>query len=216
MAALIVGLSVMAVLLTAAMPVWKQLAQREKEAELIFRGQQYARAIALFQRRNGPGALPPNVTVLVEQRFLRKKYKDPITNDDFQPLTAGQVAPGSTAPGRGAAAPQQAAGRGSAGGVGSTQPGVPAGGVMGVVSKSPDESIRLYNGRNHYNEWAFIYTPPASTPGARGGAPPGVGQRQGGPGPGRGVPGQISNDGGRRGGFGVTPPQQPPPVRRGR
>jgi type II secretory pathway pseudopilin PulG len=203
----------MAVLLTAAMPVWKQLTQREKEAELIFRGQQYAHAIALFQRRNGPGALPPNLTVLVEQRFLRKKYKDPITNDDFQPLTAGQVAPGSTPPARGATAPQ-AGGRGSAPGVGLAQPGVPAGGVMGVVSKSPDESIRLYNGRNHYNEWAFIYTPPAPTPGARGGTPPGVGQRQGGPV--RGVPGQIPNDGGRRGGFGGTAPQQPPAGRRGR
>jgi len=38
MAALLVGLSVMAVLMTVAMPVWKQLAQREKEEELVFRG----------------------------------------------------------------------------------------------------------------------------------------------------------------------------------
>jgi type II secretory pathway pseudopilin PulG len=207
MAALLVGMSVMAVLLTAAMPVWKQLAQREKETELIFRGQQYTHAIALFQRRNGPGALPPNVTVLVEQRFLRKKYKDPITNDDFQPLTAGQVAPGSTPPARGATAPPQGGGRGAPTGVGSAQPGVPAGGIMGVVSKSPDESIRLYNGRSHYNEWAFIYTAPAPTPGARGGAPPGVGQRQGGPA--RGVPGEISIGAGRRGRPGGTAPQQP-------
>ena len=55
MAALLVALSVMAVLASAAMPTWKQLSQREKEAELIFRGQQYARAIGLFQRRAGPG-----------------------------------------------------------------------------------------------------------------------------------------------------------------
>ena len=51
MAALIVGMAVMAILMTAAMPVWKHLAQREKEEELVFRGEQYAHAIGLFQRR---------------------------------------------------------------------------------------------------------------------------------------------------------------------
>src|SRR5207249_3417897 len=40
MAALLVALSVMAVLMSVAMPVWKQVARREKEEELIFRGQQ--------------------------------------------------------------------------------------------------------------------------------------------------------------------------------
>src|SRR5687767_14014546 len=66
------------------------MAKREKEAELVFRGNQYARAIGLFQRKfaNTP---PPTIDVLVEQRFLRKKYKDPITNDDFQPLYANQA-----------------------------------------------------------------------------------------------------------------------------
>src|SRR4030088_701344 len=76
MAALLVGLSITALMMTVALPVWKQAAQREKEAELVFRGQQYARAIGLFQRKNGPGTLPPNIDVLVEQRFIRKKFKD--------------------------------------------------------------------------------------------------------------------------------------------
>ena len=30
------------------------------------------------------------------------------------------------------------------------------GGVMGVASKSKDTSIRIYNGRTHYNEWQFV------------------------------------------------------------
>ena len=91
MAALLVGMSVMAVLMGALMPVWTHMATREKEAELVFRGQQYARAIGLFQRKfaNTP---PPTIDVLVEQRFLRKKYKDPITNDDFQLIYANQAA----------------------------------------------------------------------------------------------------------------------------
>src|SRR3954452_22700644 len=97
MAVLLVGMSVAAVLMTAAMPVWKQVTRREKEAELIFRGQQYVRAIALFQKRSGPGVLPPNVDVLVTGRYLRKKFTDPITNQDFDllsPVQAAGQAPG--------------------------------------------------------------------------------------------------------------------------
>jgi type II secretory pathway pseudopilin PulG len=105
MTALLVAMSVMAVMMTVAMPVWKQIAQREKEEELVFRGEQYARAIGLFQRKFANSA-PPNLDILVEQRFLRKKYKDPITNDDFAVVLQTQNAPG-TLPGggRGAAVP---------------------------------------------------------------------------------------------------------------
>src|SRR5512143_1542143 len=102
MAALLIAMSVAAVLMTAVMPAWKQMVRREQESELIFRGQQYVRAIGLFQKRAGPGVLPPNVDVLVTGRFLRKKFKDPITNQDFDLLSptvaAGQPTPGGPAP----------------------------------------------------------------------------------------------------------------------
>ena len=52
MAALLVALAIMAILMTIAMPVWRHEARREKEAELVFRGEQYARAIALFKFKN--------------------------------------------------------------------------------------------------------------------------------------------------------------------
>jgi Tfp pilus assembly protein FimT len=55
MAVLLVGLAIMSVMLTVAMPVWHQTAQREKEEELIFRGNQYARAVGLFQRKYAGG-----------------------------------------------------------------------------------------------------------------------------------------------------------------
>src|SRR5258705_4477700 len=84
MAALLVAMSIMAIMMTVAMPVWKQISTREKEEELVFRGEQYARAIGLFQRKFA-NAAPPSFDLLVEQHFLRKKYKDPITNDDFVP-----------------------------------------------------------------------------------------------------------------------------------
>ena len=83
MAALLVMLAVIAILMTVAMPVWRQQARREQEAELVFRGEQYARAIALYRYKNAqvPNALPPSIDVLVDGRYLRKKFKDPMSKD---------------------------------------------------------------------------------------------------------------------------------------
>jgi type II secretory pathway pseudopilin PulG len=257
MAALLVAMSIMAVMFTVVMPVWKQTARREKEEELVFRGKQYVHAIGLFQRKFA-NAFPPNIDVLVEQRFLRKKFKDPITNDDFVPIPAGQgAAAGAQPPGgqRGAGGASTATGgRGQAPGASTstTQPGTgriggppvsaggqTQGGIQGVASKSKDQSIRLYNGRGHYNEWAFIYIQQQQAAGA-GGAPgsgtPGPGGRRGQPGqqpgpfPGGNQPGQRGRGGpfgpggpagrgnggiGTFNGGGVTP-VQPPPTPRGR
>ena len=80
MAALLVAMSVMAVALSVALPSWKTIAPREREEELVFRGTQYARPVAHDQRKYA-NAFPPNVDLLVEQRFLRRKYKDPMTKD---------------------------------------------------------------------------------------------------------------------------------------
>jgi type II secretory pathway pseudopilin PulG len=201
MVALLVAMGVMAVMLSAAMPVWKQLSTREKETELIFRGQQYARAIGLFQRKAGPGVLPPNIDLLVQQKFLRRKYKDPITGQDFDLLTQAQAAPGG--PGgaaRGQSPPSAARGQpppSAAGGAApsgptpmgsvvaqpAATPGAQQGGIVGVASKSKATSIRLYNGRNHYNEWQFVFVQQVQAPGAPG--PGGVPQRGGAPQPGQ-------------------------------
>jgi type II secretory pathway pseudopilin PulG len=219
MAALLVGLAVMAVLMSVALPVWRHEMQREKEEELVFRGQQYVRAIRLYQAKTQ--TLPPSIDVLVQGRYIRKKFKDPISGEDFLPIGAAGSLPGQggqTVPfGRGAQGGQtgQGAQSGQTGqpprsagspatGAGSasraTQPtsafgitdgGVAAGGMMGVVSKSKDESIRLYQGRNHYNEWPFLFV--NQVPGVPGG---GRGQ-PGGPG-GQGQPGApIPQRGGR-------------------
>jgi type II secretory pathway pseudopilin PulG len=246
MVALLVAMSIIAIMFTVAMPVWKQTAQREKEEELVFRGRQYVHAIGLFQRKFA-NAYPPNIDVLVDQRFLRKKFKDPITNDDFVPIPVGQGAPGTQTPAgqRGAPgasgqaqrqtqtqAPAQT-GRATGPGIGGGPGGQTAGGISGVTSKSKAQSIRLYNGRGHYNEWAFVYiqqqqaagaggAPGSATPGRGGqrGQQPGPfpgGQQPGqrGPGPfGPGGPGRSTGGNGRFGGGGVTPIQ--PPTPRGR
>lgn len=171
MVALLVGLGIMAGLMTVAMPVWTHAARREKEAELIFRGEQYMRAITLFQRRAGPGTFPPDIDVLLERRFLRKRYRDPITGQDFLLIRQGQTA-GTPA-------------------VGSSG----TGGIVGVVSASRQQSIRLYADRNYYNEWQFLPVVQAQTPGT-GGAP-------GRPNPGLPTPSGATPQG--RGGRGSPP-----------
>ena len=229
MAVLLVSLSIMAVMLMVAMPVWKQTVQREKEEELVFRGTQYVHAIALFQRKTA-NTYPPNIDLLVRERYLRKKFKDPITNDDFLPLPVG-AAPGGVGAaqltGTGAASGRGQTGSGptqtttiqptGGGRQGSATPfGAPSagtiGGISGVASKSKDKSIRIYNGRTHYNEWTFVYVQPQQAPGAGGGAgaatpgrgttPPGAGGvgGRGGP-PNRGGPTGPNRQGGP-GGFG--------------
>lgn len=51
MAALLVALSVLSIVASVALPVWQTVLRREREAELIFRGEQYVQAIALDQRK---------------------------------------------------------------------------------------------------------------------------------------------------------------------
>ena len=214
MAALLVGLSVMAVLMGALLPVWTTMATREKEAELVFRGTQYARAIGLFQRKfaNTP---PPTIDILVEQRFLRKKYKDPITNDDFQPLYANQamMPGGPTGKGNPIGGPQSAqqsppGGQLIQSGFGSTG-ATAAGGIIGVTSKSKETSLRVYNGRTRYNEWAFVHVQTSQRPGQSG---PG-GQTPGAP----GAPNQMNQRPGPMGPsspFGIPPGGLPNPNQR--
>lgn len=194
MAALLVAVAVMSVVISAALPVWSHLARREREEELIWRGRQYARAIGLFQRKYA-NTSPPNLDVLVEQRFLRKKYKDPITNDDFLIVTAGSAAATPGASGNGSPSGRGGSPVSSARPIGraSTTPGAinpqAAGGIVGVVSKSAATSIKQYNGRTRYSEWAFVWVPqsPTITP-----------------------PGGAAVPGGRGSGRGFSNPQVPP------
>lgn len=157
MAALLVGMSIMAILMGAALPVWNKQAQREREEEYLFRANEYARAVMKFRARIA-NAVPPNFDVLVEQKFLRRKYKDPLTGEDFQPVYMTVTAvggPGAPTPGGLAVpAPPQPTGTGSQTGQGAPIPGA---GVIGVVSKSKGTSIKIYNGRTRYDQWSVTY-----------------------------------------------------------
>jgi type II secretory pathway pseudopilin PulG len=183
MVALLVAIALMTVFMSAALPAWRHAGQREREAELIWRGEQYDRAIQLYRQKNGvPG--PPNLDVLVEQKFLRRKYLDPITRGEFELRTvgpAGMIVPeNETQERRGGLASRRAARRSA------SEPGRSPGQLIGGVrSRSKDRSIRILNGRQRYNEWEFSYVPyqgnqsrpPAAAPTRPGATPRSPGAR---------------------------------------
>ena len=214
---LLVAIAIMGITMSMIMPTWRTFAKREKEAELIFRGEQYVRAIELYQRRFA-GAYPTDVDALIDQRFLRKAFTDPMTGDEFEILTQGslsaapiQAPPGAGTPG--VPQPQQS-GRVTRAGQDRGTGASPApfteaargiseggGGIIGVVSSSTETSMALYNQRNRYDEWLFVYLPQAAQPGLGTGVPPQGGGAAGVPSQGGGVqPGR----GGAFGGFGET------------
>jgi hypothetical protein len=185
MASLLVAMALMAVFMSVALPAWTQMAQREKEAEYLFRANQYALAIRRFQIKTsqtaGQGQPAPSVDFLVEQRFLRKKYKDPITGKDFVPVLNNQALPPGGAQQAGQAGQQT--GRPSQPGqpgeqsqqqqqsslataktlatdtlrVSATTPGGSdsARPLTGVTSSSKGTALRLFKGQaTTYDQWA--------------------------------------------------------------
>jgi type II secretory pathway pseudopilin PulG len=246
-----------ALLIIGSMVAMQTLAfevQRDREEELVHRGVQYARAVRKYYKKFGtyPATLD-SLDNTQNLRFLRKHYKDPVTNQDFKilrmtdvhmsigPGIAGAQALGGNVPGlagalgqngafgqNGAlgpnaaqvastlAAAQSALGGNSASpfsspnlnsnagqnpdqvGAGTNTPsnpnspasvndpgngqngqgndpnanspfvtasGKPAGGsaggapIVGVVSTSKKETIRVFAKKNHYNDWQFVYDP---------------------------------------------------------
>ena len=114
-------------------------AQREKEAELIFRGEQYRAAIASYYKKEQ--RYPQTLADLLEDkrypmpvRHLRKLYRDPVTGQDQWAVVEA-----------------------------------PGGGIMGVHSKSEAAPIKTANfsianqeftDSERYTEWKFIHSPP--------------------------------------------------------
>lgn len=125
-------------------------AQREKEAELLFRGEQYRDAIASYYKKEQ--RYPKALADLLEDkrypmpvRHLRRLYRDPITGDTDWGLVEA-----------------------------------PGGGVMGVYSKSEEEAVKSgnFSPKNqefaegqHYSDWKFVHRPPGLPAGVEKSAP---------------------------------------------
>lgn len=124
--------------------VWHTVAQREKERELLFVGNQFRRAIAQYYERSpgGGNRYPQSLEdllidkrYLATQRYLRRVYPDPITGKPEWGLVKG---PGDR--------------------------------IVGIHSLSEDTPLKRtgfptayeeFEGKEHYNEWRFVYAPPA-------------------------------------------------------
>jgi type II secretory pathway pseudopilin PulG len=163
--------------LAAAAPAIATQIKRDREEELVHRGAQYARAIKKFYKKTG--RYPTRIEELQNTnmvRFLRKKYKDPITGEDFKLLRAGDpklaqalgaarsVGAGATAASTLTAGTQQPGSIGtSAGSISQplSQSGETFGGgpVVGVSSKSNKRSLKVFNDKDHYDDWVFVYDP---------------------------------------------------------
>jgi type II secretory pathway pseudopilin PulG len=191
MAALVlVGLSV-------ELPAIGAQIRRDREEELIHRGAQYARAIKRYYIKFR--AYPVSLDQLQNTnniRFLRKKYKDPMTGQDFRLLRFGDVqlsfkgAGASTGPGvapvsgafgsaglgqtgqpqpgfgqSGSAQPGQSqpasatAGPQPLSAIGGKGPTFGGGPIIGVASTSEKASFHVFNEKDHYKDWEFIYDP---------------------------------------------------------
>jgi type II secretory pathway pseudopilin PulG len=93
LAVMLIAALILIALAIAAPRIGQQI-KREKEEELIHRGQEYSNAIKKFYRANN-GLYPSSLDQLENtnnKRFLRKRYIDPMTGkDDWKIIHAGEA-----------------------------------------------------------------------------------------------------------------------------
>ena len=209
LAMFLIVIAVMSIMMGVAVQAVSFRMQREKEAELIFRGEQYVEAIRLYKQKYGRNPMRMKEIWEADPRVIRKRWKDPITDSlDWGVVFVGQggrelVPGGGPVP---TGTPQIGAGgsqrppQGS-NPIGATRgpDGEMIGPIQGVYSKSCEESIKVYKGRTSYCDWKFVLEE----------------QQQGGPGapggqPGQAVPTPPTGPGGWHPGDPVpTPPPTP-------
>ena len=168
--ALMIGITVMSILIASVLPLASAERQRDREAELIFRGRQYAEGIRTYRRRYGRYPNSLKEMLATRPRTLRKLWKDPMTESDNWGLITTIGAPiipvgrdtglsGNPKGGRPVPSPTPSptpsAGmfgdKPGGGGPG----GQPIGPIGGVYSLSKKKGYRLWDGREAYNEWRF-------------------------------------------------------------
>jgi type II secretory pathway pseudopilin PulG len=90
---LMLGASLLVIAAAAMAPTIAMQIKRDREEELIHRGMQYRRAIHTFAKRTG--RFPMRIEELEDTngtRYLRKRYKDPISGKDFRLLHMADIA----------------------------------------------------------------------------------------------------------------------------
>lgn len=181
--ALLAVMTLIALMLITAAPNFRQQAQREREIEAIFRGEEVAQAIRLYVRANG-GQLPTSMDQLLEGvprgtqkiQILRPvAARDPLTNDEWRlvrPRTQDLIefqrqvmnyAGGNVPPTREPGLQQYVTQMMSLVNTGTSEP-APGGesdsdsGIgpfIGVASRSKRDSIINYYGISRHDQWVF-------------------------------------------------------------
>ena len=178
--------TVLLISLTASLPRIYTQGQREKEEELIFRGQEYAKAIALYRRqfRRFPTATK-DLLQTNGMRFLRREYADPMTRKGKWRFIHADAS-GTPIDSRTLARPKQPKPLGDSSSSSSpdssfassaqnpgdetNQEGEPkeksaffgegkdlqGAFIIGVASMSNKNSIRVYNNKTRYSDWEFL------------------------------------------------------------
>lgn len=82
---IMIGVAIGSIALTVATQSWSTMLRRDREQELIFRGNQYVTAILAYRKEHG-GQFPLNLEDLYKEgprrlRYIRKLYRDPIARD---------------------------------------------------------------------------------------------------------------------------------------
>ncbi|MBV8206296.1 MAG: type II secretion system protein [Acidobacteria bacterium] len=90
---LLIAVTLLSIAAAVAAPTISNRIRRQREAELIFRGKQYAEAVKRYYKKFH--RYPGNMDQLVETngvRFLRKRYVDPVTGkDDWKLVHQGEA-----------------------------------------------------------------------------------------------------------------------------
>jgi type II secretory pathway pseudopilin PulG len=160
---LMVAVLIMGIGLLVAAEVWDTQIQRENEEELIFRGKQYVEAVRLFQLKH-PGTFPKSFEVMIEEKCLRRPFRDPMTAQGEWNLilSTGQATAIAETPAEG-----ETEGQPDQGQAGIVQQVIVArmsdlasienAMILGVVSSSTQKSIRIYYSQQSYDKWLFFY-----------------------------------------------------------
>ena len=170
--ALIVALVVLNIAVAAAMQLWSAVIQRENEAEMIFRGLQYAEAIRVFQARFNRPPTSLEELLEVEPRCIRQLWTEPISDSGaWQPLLAGsgtdvtELAQGQELGGSGSD-PFEDSGSGfgdepssgasgDSSAFGSEAAESQIGPIEGVRPTSTGSSMKVFLGQTEYESWEF-------------------------------------------------------------
>jgi len=138
----IVAINLLAILSLMAASTWQTEIGRDNEKELIFRANQYVRAIKKFRIKH-LNTFPKDIELLKKEKFIRKLYKDPISETgEWNYVLKNRSTRKKTL----LIIPAKL-----------LKKYLKTFDLLGVASSSVDESYMVYRGKSRYEEWAFYY-----------------------------------------------------------